>query len=809
LIGLFINTLVLRTNLSGNPTFRELLRRVHDVALEAYGHQEIPFEKLMEELRVERNLTYSSLFQVMFVLQNSADSAPQLPGLTVSRLSFGRTTTMYDLFLSLTETADELHGAIFYRTDLFDAETISRMVGQFQMILEGVVANPDQRLSALPLLTERERRRLLIEWNDTKKDYPKYKSIQELFEAQAERTPDTTAVTFEGEQLTYRELNQHANRLARYLIKLGVGPEVLVGVYMERSLEMITGLLGILKAGGAYVPLELNYPMERLEVLLDDTRAPVLLTQQRLVETLPKHGAKVLCLDSDWETISHESEQKPLSPVSPDNLAYVIYTSGSTGKPKGVQITQRALVNFAASASTTFELAPNDRVLQFASISFDTAAEEIFPCLIRGATLVLRTDSTLDSVALFLQKCRDWGITVLDLPTVYWHEVTEKLSSEQLTVPEQLRLVIIGGEKANPERMAQWQKTVGDRVRLLNTYGPTEATVVTTMWELGPSFQTNGSLREVPIGRPIPNVQAYILDKDLNPVPIGVSGELHVRGIGLARGYLNRPDLTAEKFIPNPFSGNPGERLYKTGDLVRYLPEGNIEFVGRLDNQIKIRGFRIELGEVESLLCQHPRVRDTAVMVREDEPGNKCLVAYVAPRQQQVLTVSELRSFLKAKLPEHMMPSAFVFLDALPLTPNGKVDRRALPVPDRARPDLAVTFVAPRNPVEEVLAGIWAETLRLGRVGIYDNFFDLGGHSLVALQVMSRLQNALRVEVPLRTLFEKPTVAGLTAAILHEPPSRNKIERTAELTLKLSHLSTDEVENLLSEKRSLLREGSQ
>ncbi len=547
-----------------------------------------------------------------------------------------------------------------------------------------------------------------------------------------------------------------------YLQSLGVQPGVLVGICMERSLAMVVGVLGILKAGGAYVPLDPDYPVERLELILRDADLPVVLSDGRHVETLSKPGNRVVSLDLNWERISQESEDIPVGGASPDDLAYVIYTSGSTGKPKGVEITHRGLRNFVDAACAAFCLDPADRVLQFASLSFDTAAEEIFPCLVRGATLVLRTNSMLNSFSTFLQKCADWHITILDLPTAFWHEITERLASDQLTLPGCLRLLIIGGEKANPERLALWCGSSANSVKLLNTYGPTEATVVATIWELGESARRHGPQWQLPIGRPIANTQVYLLDSNLEPVPRGVTGEVYVGGVSLARGYLNRPELTAEKFVPNPFSEQAGSRLFRTGDLARYLLDGNIEFVDRADHQIKLRGFRIELGEIEAVVRQHSAVRETIVVIHENDSGDKQLVGYVVPSQEQSPTVAELCNFLNQKLPNYMIPSAFVFLSALPLTPNGKVDRRALPAPNGTRLELVV---APRTPVERQIAAIWTEVLKLEGVGIDDNFFDLGGHSLLAIRVISRVREVFQMEVPLRSLFEMPTVAGLADVI--------------------------------------------
>ncbi len=599
--------------------------------------------------------------------------------------------------------------------------------------------------------------------NPIQAESAKHKCITQLFETQVASTPDAVAVVFEDQQLTYRELNCRANQLAHHLTSLGVGPEVLVGICVERSLEMVVGLLGILKAGGAYVPLDPAYPQERLAFMLSDSQVSVLLTQEKLRVRLTEHGAHVVCLDADWGIISQEREENPVNSAKPKNLAYVIYTSGSTGKPKGVMIQHQSLVNFTETAIVEYGLTWRDRVLQFASISFDAAAEEIYPCLTCGGTLVLRSDEMLSDLPTFMQKCRDWELTVLDLPTAYWQQLTSELATAGLMFPESLRLVIIGGERALPERVGMWQKFIGARPQLVNTYGPTEATVVATMYKLPAAAPSETNLTEVPIGRALRHVRTYILDQHLQLLPIGVSGELYIGGAGLARGYLNRPDLTEEKFIPNPFSDEPGARLYKTGDLARYLSDGNIEFLGRIDHQVKIRGFRIELGEIEAVLSQHPEVRETVVIAREDQPGNKRLVAYVVSNQESP-TASELRRFLKEKLPDYMVPSAFVMLDALPLTPNGKVDRRALPAPDTGLSQ-ETSFVPPRTTTEKVIAEIWAEVLGLKLVGIHDNFFELGGHSLLVTQVISRLRSAFEVELPLRCLFEFPTIAGVAEAI--------------------------------------------
>ena len=818
LIGLFINTLVLRGDLSGDPKFTELMARARKMALEAYEHQDLPFEKLVEELRPERDPSRSPLFQVMFVLQNMPRTALELAGVTVTPLEVDSGTAKFDLTLSMAEAAGALAATLEYNTDLFDHDAIERMVGHFRILLEGIVANPEQRLSELPLLTEAERRQLLVEWNDTKRDYPKDKCVHELFEEQVERTPDAVAVVFEDTQLTYRELNRRANQLAHYLQKLGVGPEALVGVCVERSLEMVVGLLGILKSGGAYVPLDPAYPKERLAFMVADSQAAVLLTQSKILSQLSEmigdgrppadtsvpqstiRHPTVICLDTDWKTIAQESEHNPLAGVTGDNPAYLIYTSGSTGMPKGVLITHRGLVNHTLAAANHYGIHPNDRRTQFASLSFDVAAAELFPAWSSGAAVVLRPDPWFDSFEGFLEFLERERITVLSLPTAFWHEWVSHLSRSKPELPSALRLLVIGTEQASPDRLAAWRSFVGNRVRWCNAYGPTEASITTTIFDLV-SCQEDGALVTVPIGRPIANAQVYLLDRHQKPVPVGVPGELYIGGAGLARGYLNRPDLTAEKFLPNPFSEEASARLYKTGDLAHYLADGNIECLGRIDHQVKIRGFRIELGEIETVLGQHSAVRQAIVLAREDTPGDKRLVAYVVPDVEQVPTVSELRNILNEKLLEYMVPSVFVFLDALPLTPNGKVDRRSLPAPDQSRPEQVNSFVPPSTPVEKTIADIWTQVLKVDKVGNHDNFFDLGGHSLLATQVISRMRHALQIELPLRAIFEAPTVAGLAVKITEARAKKVVPGGMADLLADLESISEEEARRLLAGKR--------
>ena len=749
IVGYFVNPVVLRTDLSGNPSFLELLGRVRRVVLEALEHQDFPFPLLVERLQPERDPSRSPLFQVAFVWDKARQSERPVTdsdALIVESLTSEQRGADFDLTLTMFDTGAGLKGSLTYNTDLFEESTIARMVGHYQTLLEGVALNPEQRLAELPLLTESERHQLLVEWNDTQTNYPQEKCIHQLFEAQAARTPDAVAVVFE-EPLTYRELNERANQLAHYLQNRGVGSEVLVGICVERSLEMFVGLLGILKAGGAYVPLDPAYPQERLAYMLADAQVSVLVTQEKLVGELPAH-AQVVCLDR-WEEIAKERRDNCRSQVKPDNLAYVIYTSGSTGRPKGVLIQHQSLVNHSSAIAEDYQLKAGDRVLQFAAFSFDVMAEEVFPAWLKGSTVVVLPDQTFISLTDFCQFIDKERLTVLNLPVAYWQEWVLNLS--KLPVPNTVRLVVTGSDKVLPERLALWQQQVNADVSWRNAYGPTEATITATVYQPTPNQRLQTS--SVPIGRPIANTQVYLLDPNLQPVPIGVPGELYIGGAGLARGYLHRQDLTAEKFIAHPFL----ERLYKTGDLARYLSDGNIEFLGRKDDQVKIRGFRIELGEIEAVLVALPEVREV-IVVAQDQPGNKRLVAYVVPNEQ--LTASQLRTALKARLPDYMVPAAFVFLEALPLTPSGKVNRRALPQPD-TEPRSVQNLTAPRNDIERQLVEIWENVLNLRPIGVQDNFFDLGGHSLLAVQMMAQIEQQLGKNLPLAALFQGATVAEL------------------------------------------------
>ncbi|WP_026798523.1 non-ribosomal peptide synthetase [Planktothrix prolifica] len=780
LIGFFVNTLVLRTDLAGNPSFSEALKQVRETATDAYDHQDLPFEMLVEALQPERNMSYTPLFQVMFGLDNEVLNAIDLEGIKATHQPLEFKTAKFDLSLSIQRKEAGLTTSWEYNTDLFDQSTIERLSGHFINLLTGIIANPEQSVAQLPLLTESERCQLLVDWNQTQIDYQPELCLHQLFEQQVKLNPDAIAVRLENEFLTYQELNNRANQLSHYLQSLGVKADSLVGIFVERSLEMIIGILGILKAGGAYVPLDVNYPKERITYLLEDTQLSILLTQSQFLGQVPQFLGTTICLDQDWSIIAKQSTVNPIVEVDQHNLAYIIYTSGSTGKPKGVMIEHRSVVNFTRTAIREYGFRSDDKTLQFASICFDASVEEIFCGLLSGATLVLRTEDMLRSSEDFWQYCQKWQLTVLSFPTAYWHQLVSELTPTVLPIITNIKLIMVGGEAIQPAKVKQWHTITANYSplpQLFNSYGPTEATVVTTLYEF-----TSPTITNVPIGQPISNTQAYILDACLQPVPVGVAGELYIGGAGLARGYLNRPELTAEKFISNPFipldppltpldkGGEQPSKLYKTGDLCRYLPDGNIEYLGRIDNQVKIRGFRIELGEIETILSQHSAVKTAIVIAREDETEQKRLVAYIVPQaegisnpqEQSLLAVTELRQFLKAQLPEYMVPSAFVILESLPLTSNGKVDRRALPAPDFQSEE---QYVAPRNPIEEILAAIWVKVLKVEQVGIHDNFFELGGHSLLATQLISRIRKAFKVEMPLRELFVAPTVAALAQVI--------------------------------------------
>jgi amino acid adenylation domain-containing protein len=741
LIGFFVNTLVLRTNLEDNPRFSELLAQVRQMTLDAYAHQDVPFDKLVEILQPERSLSHNPLFQVMFILQNGSATAKQMSDVTLTPLAVEQVTAQFDLTLSMEQTAKGLTGFWQYNSDLFEPQTLERMTGNFQVLLESIVSCPEQPVLSLPLLTARERHQLLFEWNNTHKVYIQ-QCIHQLFETQVALTPKQIAVVFEDQQLTYQELNFKANQLARYLQQLGVAPETLVGVSLDRSLEMLIALLAVLKAGGAYVPLDPHYPPDRLALMVEDSGLSILLTQEANANVIPDYQGQTICLDTQWSDIAlYEGDDLGVS-LQPNNLAYIIYTSGSTGKPKGVQLEHRGVVNFLQSMQTEPGMNEQDILLAVTSISFDIAVLELFLPLIIGAKVIIAAQQvTADANQLLALMLRSQA-TMMQATPATWRMLAATKWSEMPPLK-----MLCGGEPL-PHDLAQLmlQKCSS----LWNVYGPTEATVWATVQEVKPDFDS------IPIGHPLANTQVRILDTSGQLVPIGVSGEIHLGGVQLARGYLNRPDLTAEKFIFNPH--NQSERLYKTGDLGRYLPDGSIECLGRIDNQVKIRGFRIELGEIESNLGSHALVSSCVVVAREDVSGDKRLVAYLIANNN-VPSVKELRQFLELSLPHYMIPSHFVILDSFPLTPNGKIDRRALPAIEEQPKSTAI--IAPRNETEQQLAEIWQSVLNLETVSIDDNFFELGGHSLLAVKLFDKIEQIFGRKLPLATLFQAPTIEKL------------------------------------------------
>ncbi|MCC5616018.1 amino acid adenylation domain-containing protein [Nostoc sp. CHAB 5836] len=784
LIGFFVNTLVLRTNLAGNPSFEELLKRVREVTLGAYSHQDLPFELLVEELQPERDLSHTPLFQVMFVLQNAPMSALELSGLTLNFLESNSNSAKFDLTLYITETVEGLIGNLEYNTDLFEESSVQRMAAHLQMLLEGIIANPQQRLSELPLLTESERHQLIVEWNGTEVEYPQ-QCIHELFEAQVEKTPNAVAVVFEQQQLTYRELNAKANQLAHYLQKLGVKPEVLVGICLERSIEMIVGLLAILKAGGAYVPIDPMYPPERIGLILHSAQVSVLLTQQHLIENFPKHRTQIICLDTDWQTITQQNQTNPISDCIADNLAYIIYTSGSTGQPKGVLVNHANVARLLAATDSWYNFNQQDVWTLFHSIAFDFSVWEIWGALLYGGKLIVVPYWLSRSPEDFYQLLLTQQVTILNQTPSAFRQLIQVEESLENSNNLRLRAVIFGGEALQIESLRPWFERHGDKSpQLVNMYGITETTVHVTYRPLTMADLELASASV--IGRPIPDLQVYLLDSYQQPVAIGIPGELHIGGLGLARGYLNQPELTALKFIPNPFSKQEGDRLYKTGDLVRFLSSGDIEYLGRIDNQVKIRGFRVELGEIEAAIIQHPSVSASVVMLRENKSGNQSLIAYTTLHQDKTLTIPELRRFLKNKLLDHMIPNAFMILEALPLTSNGKVDRQALPIPNALRPELEVDYVIPQTEVEKTIASVWQKALNLEKIGIHDNFFEIGGHSLLLVTVHSQLQEILKSELSTLDLFRYPTINSLAEYLSSSPNSTALLQENDTQAEKIS-----------------------
>jgi amino acid adenylation domain-containing protein len=747
LIGFFMNTLALRFHLSGNLTFTDLLAHVRDVSLDAFANREIPFEHIVEALHPDRDTSHTPVFQVMFILQNTPIQVMQLPSLKISPIYLENGTAKYDLTLTVVDMPETGMSCFFeYNTDLFEPGTILRMMGHYQAILEAVCANPALRIDEIPLLSPAEYQQL-ESWNDTGSPYPATSALPALFENQVDASPEAIAACDDDAQISFAELDIRANRLANYLLSLGIKQEALVGVCLPRSIDMLIALLAIQKAGAAYLPLDPNFPANRLEYMLQDSSTRILITHSSLEPILAASGVSMICLDVESTEISAQNPARPGACSGPENLAYVLYTSGSTGRPKGVQVLQRGLVNFLVSMQKEPGISSKDVLLSVTTLSFDIAGLELYLPLISGARLVIASSATTANGPLLLQALERNGVTLMQATPATWRLL---LAAGWKGSPN--FKILCGGEALPRDLAASLLERCG---ALWNLYGPTETTIWSTLSRI------DTLEKPITIGRPIANTRVYILDRLGQRVPAGVPGEIFIGGDGLARGYLNRPELTAEKFIKNPLTADGTPRLYRTGDLGRFLNDGSIEFIGRADDQVKVRGFRIELGEIENVLAQHQSIRQAVVIVREDTPGDQRLAAYLTLLTSPAPSTSDLRGFLADKLPEYMIPGIYVFLDHLPLTPNGKVDRKALPMPESSRPELGTHFIAPRNEVEKTLASIWAEALKVEQVGIQDNFFELGGHSLLIVQVHHQITQQFHADLSIAQMFQYPTIQSL------------------------------------------------
>ncbi|HEX7333556.1 MAG TPA: amino acid adenylation domain-containing protein [Pyrinomonadaceae bacterium] len=786
IIGFFVNSLVLRSKLSPESSFREFLKQVRETTLGAYGHQDVPFEKLVEELQPERSMNRQPLFQVLFTLQASEGIA--LEGVQSGWVGTKRDTAKFDLNLFMGEFETGLNSSLVYNTDLFDESTIARMLEHFHTLLAEIAANPDARLSELSLLTTEEREQLQ-QWNQTQTEYERDQSVHQLVELQAALRPDGVAVVDGANEIRYEELNRRANQLAHYLRKHGVGLETRVGVLMERSAEWIVALLGILKAGGVYVPLDGSYPEQRLCFMLEDAEVKLLLTQRGQPEIVAEdEETEVVYLDSGWEWLQSENADNLDNVTEAENLAYLMYTSGSTGQPKGVGVPHRA-INRLVRNTNYVKFDENDRVAQISNASFDAATFEIWGALANGSRVVVLDKETALSPDELGRKLVDQQISIMFLTTALFNQTA-------LSRPEafaSLKYMIFGGDTVDA-RAVHRVLAEGKPRHLINAYGPTEGTTFTTAYETQDADIDAGT---IPIGRAISNTEVWVLDQQGRIAPVGVAGELYIGGDGLALGYLGRPELTAEKFVPHPYSREAGARLYRTGDLVRYRSDGNVEFLRRMDQQVKVRGFRVELGEIESVLNEYWAVVESVVVDSKDSSENTRLIAYVVLEEGVEATSSELLSFLQEKLPSYMLPAAFITIKEIPLTANGKVDRRALPVPDEIEVEMGADFIAPRNDMEELVAEIWRDILGLTQVGVESNFFDLGGHSLLATRVMNKIRERTGVELPLRVLFESPTVASLAAKLEEAQPKDSEMGRILEILANVENISEEEVNALL------------
>ncbi|MBZ8179842.1 non-ribosomal peptide synthetase [Oscillatoria salina] len=763
MLGLFVNTLVFRNDLSGNPTFRELLSRVREVTLNAYAHQDLPFEQLVETLQPERDLSRNPLFQVMFVLQNTPQTVQEIPGLTLRSLEMDSGTAQFDLFLSITKSKQNLTGFLEYSTDLFDAETITCLIENFQTLLTGIVANPERKISQLPLLTSQQQQ-ILTQWNNTQADYPQTTSLDRLFNQQVEQTPDNIALISPTEKLTYQQLNQKVNQLANYLQKLGVTQETIVAICLERSVEIVIAILAILKAGGAYLPLDPNYPVERLNFMLSDSKSTLIISHSSLLTQVDKitdnlAEIAVINLDQEWQNIQQKSNLNPSQISTAENTAYIIYTSGSTGTPKGVLGTHKGTVNGLHWLWQKYPFSTEEICCQKTAISFVDSVWEIFAPLLQGIPTVIFADSIVRNPQLFLESLAENRVTRVVLVPSLLRVILESYGHLTTNLTE-LKVWITSGEAISLELVNKFRELMPN-AKLINLYGSSEVSANVTYYDTNLLSEKATS---VPIGRPINNTQIYVLDGYLQPTPVGIVGELYVGGDGLAKEYWQRPNLTQERFIDNPFF--PGSKLFKTGDLGRYLPDGNLEYLGRIDEQIKIRGFRVELGEVKQVIVQYPAIQD-AVAIATKFNSDTAIAAYLVTDEPDVLP--QLNDYLREKLPEYMIPSAFTILEEIPLTPNGKVDKQALPKNNLLRLSSHQSFVAPRTFTELALAKIWSKLLNVKSVGVKDNFFALGGHSFLTVRLMAQIYEVFGHNLPLSTLFENPTIEQLANILNNQP----------------------------------------
>ncbi|WP_163856838.1 non-ribosomal peptide synthetase [Paenibacillus elgii] len=754
LIGVFMNTLVMRAELSPELSFNELLNQVRATALEAFEHQDVPFEKLVEELQPERHMSHNPFFQVAFFFQNAPMPPLELADLTIRQIPVDCGTSKFDLTFQITPRDEGMELEIEYNSDLFDESSVARMSGHWQTLLTAIAWNADLPISELPLLSEEELLHFRA-WNATSSDYDGPWLLHEMFEAQVRRTPDALALEFEGQRLTYLELEQRSNQLARHLRGRGIGPERTVGLLLDRSIELVIGILGTLKAGGAYVPIGPDYPPDRIRFMMEDSQVPILLTQSHLLTGLPETGVPVVALDTEWkDKISQESVLPLESGVRPEHLAYVIYTSGSTGKPKGVMNEHRGICNRMHWMLETFRLESDDRVIQKTPYTFDVSIWELFWPLITGARLMIARPGGHADSAYLVDFIAKHGITVAHfVPSM----LRIFLQERDLSRCASLTQVYCTGEALAPDIAQDGMERLG--VRLINLYGPTEAAVEASWWECAKGES------EVPIGRPIANMQMYVLDAQGHRVPVGVTGELYIGGVGVARGYWNREELTKERFLPDPYTDTPGARLYRTGDLARFRADGALEFLGRTDYQVKVRGFRIELGEIEAVLGQHESVRDAVLIAQPDASGSSRLIAYWVREPGATVSVADLREHIRQALPVYMIPSLFIELERIPLLSNGKTDRGSLPSPDAVQWDKDKPRTAPRTPLERTLVRIWSELLGTEEIGIEDSFFELGGHSLLAIRLVAQIREVLKVECALRQLIAAPTIAELSACL--------------------------------------------